>query len=61
MSNKKLAMSITTWMCVPEFGMKDLEVLCRGSAFLVPARAWNGDKTIVIRRRQKFSAGMMQL
>jgi hypothetical protein len=44
---RKLAISLTTWMCVPEFGMTGMEVLCRGSAFLTPVRTWNGDKGIV--------------
>lgn len=38
-----MSMSITTWFCVPEFGMKDMEVLCRGSAFLVRTKAWKAD------------------
>jgi hypothetical protein len=48
LGSRKLAVSITTWFCVPEFGMKDMEVLCRGSAFLVRTKQWkNKDKDIV--------------
>lgn len=38
-SNKKAfpALSISSWFCVPEHGMNDLEILCRASAFLVKA------------------------
>lgn len=42
-----MSMSITTWFCVPEFGMKDMEVLCRGSAFLVRTKAWRADPQMV--------------
>lgn len=36
---KKLALSISSWFCIPEQGMKDFEILCRGSAFLIPVRS----------------------
>ena len=34
---KRYVLSISTWFCVPELNMKDLEILCRASAFLVPS------------------------
>ena len=44
---KKLALSITSWMCVPEQGMRDFEVLCRASAFLIRAKEWRKEKGVV--------------
>jgi hypothetical protein len=48
LKSKKLAMSITAWMCVPERGMKDFEVLCRASAFIVKAKpfTWKHDISV---------------
>ena len=37
-STRRAAWSMTSWFCIPEEGMKDLEVLCRASAFLVKAK-----------------------
>lgn len=34
----RFALSISSWFCVPEQGMKEFEMLCRASAFLVPSR-----------------------
>lgn len=36
--NRKLALSLSSWFCVPEQGMKDFEILCRASAFLVKSK-----------------------
>jgi hypothetical protein len=36
-NSKKNVLSISTWFCAPEHGMKDMEILCRGSAFIVPS------------------------
>lgn len=36
---KRFCVSISTWFIVPEQGMKDLDILNRGSAFIVPARS----------------------
>lgn len=33
---KNLAFSFTSWFCVAEQGMKDLEPLCRSTAFILP-------------------------
>jgi len=33
---RRVCLSISSWFCVPEQGMKDLEVLCRASAFMLP-------------------------
>ena len=40
-SVRKLALSVSSWFCVPEQGMKEFEVLSRASAFLVKSR-FNG-------------------
>lgn len=37
-SKKRWALSISTYFCIPEQGMKDLEILCRASAFLVKSK-----------------------
>ena len=37
-STRRAAWSMTSWFCIPDEGMKDLEVLCRASAFLVKAK-----------------------
>ena len=34
-SSARFALSLSSWFCVPEQGMKDMEILCRGSAFIV--------------------------
>ena len=34
-SRKKLTVSISTWFCLPEQGMKDMEILSRATAFIV--------------------------
>jgi hypothetical protein len=34
---QRFSLSFTSWFCVPDQGMKDFEVLCRASAFLLPA------------------------
>jgi hypothetical protein len=33
---RKLVASISSWFCIPEQGMKDMEILSRGSCFFVP-------------------------
>jgi hypothetical protein len=33
---RNLAFSFSSWFCVPELGMKDFEILCRASCFIVP-------------------------
>jgi len=35
-SKRRVVASISSWFCVPEQGMKDLEILSRGSCFIVP-------------------------
>ena len=32
---KKLTVSLSTWFCLPDKGMMDMEILCRASAFVV--------------------------
>jgi hypothetical protein len=34
-AKKKMTFSISTWFCLPEQGMMDMEILCRSSAFAV--------------------------
>jgi hypothetical protein len=36
---KRITVSISTWFCIPEQGMKDMEILCRSSAFAVKSRS----------------------
>jgi len=36
LKSKRLCLSLTTWFSVPDKGMKSLEILNRGSAFIVP-------------------------
>ena len=36
---KRAAVSVSSWFCIPEQGMKDFEILSRASGFLVPAQA----------------------
>eukprot|EP01041_Mallomonas_annulata_P000350 gene350-628_t len=36
---KRFVLSISSWFCLPEQGMKDFEILCRGSAFLIPSKS----------------------
>jgi hypothetical protein len=36
-ATQRFSLSFTSWFCVPDQGMKDFEVLCRASAFLLPA------------------------
>ena len=38
---KRITVSISTWFCIPEQGMKDMEILCRSSAFAVRSRSKN--------------------
>lgn len=40
---KTTVMSITSWFCIAEQGMKDFEVLCKASAFLVKANPYIKD------------------
>jgi len=35
-STRRVVASISAWFCVPEQGMKDMEILSRGSCFLLP-------------------------
>jgi len=36
--SKRFALSLSSWFCVPEQGMRDMEILCRASAFLVRSK-----------------------
>ena len=38
---KRITVSISTWFCIPEQGMKDMEILCRSSAFAVRSKSQN--------------------
>jgi hypothetical protein len=38
MSTKKLGVSVSTWFCIKEQGMKDMEMLCKSSGFLVRSK-----------------------
>ena len=38
MTRRHFALSISTWFCAPEQGMKEFEILNRSSAFLVKSR-----------------------
>ena len=38
-TSARFALSLSSWFCVPEQGMKDMEILCRGSAFLVRSQS----------------------
>lgn len=38
-TRSKVALSLSSWFCVPEQGMKDFEILNRASAFIVPAKS----------------------
>lgn len=40
---RRFSVSFTSWFCIPEQGMKDMEVLSRGSAFLIPTLNRNGN------------------
>lgn len=40
---RRFSVSFTSWFCLPEQGMKDMEVLSRGSAFLIPTLNRNGN------------------
>ena len=35
---KKVSLSLSSWFCIPEQGMKDFEILCRASAFLIKSK-----------------------
>lgn len=37
--DKRFALSLSSWFIVPEFGMRDLEILSRASAFVVKGRS----------------------
>jgi hypothetical protein len=43
--SRKVCLSLSSWFCIPEQGMKEMEILCRGSAFLIAANdkanKWN--------------------
>ena len=39
MARRRIALSMSSWFVVPEFDMKDLEILSRASAFLVRAQS----------------------
>ena len=39
MARRRIALSMSSWFVVPEFDMKDLEILSRASAFLVKAQS----------------------
>lgn len=36
--SKRYALSLSIWFCIPDQGMKDFEILCRTSAFIVKSR-----------------------
>ena len=33
---KRICLSLSSWFCVPEQGMQDMDILCRSSAFVLP-------------------------
>jgi hypothetical protein len=35
---QSFCLSFSSWFCVPDQGMKDFEILCRASAFLIKAK-----------------------
>ena len=35
---RRVCLSISSWFCVPEEGMKDMDILCRSSAFVLPVQ-----------------------
>ena len=37
MKGNRFALSISSWFCVPEQGMKEFEMLCRASALFLKA------------------------
>jgi len=39
-AGRRAVLSLSSWFCVPEQGMKDFEILNRASAFLVRSRSW---------------------
>lgn len=44
MAKKGLAFSFSSWFCIPDQGMKDFDILCRASCFLVPALGMQNHK-----------------
>lgn len=44
MAKKGLAFSFSSWFCIPNQGMKDFDILCRASCFLVPALGMKNNK-----------------
>ena len=55
-SSRKLALSVSSWFCVPEQGMTDFEVLSRASAFLVESRFHGKGKGA----RHRFPKGQLE-
>ena len=35
---RRICLSVSSWFCIPEQGMKDMDILCRSSAFIVPVQ-----------------------
>lgn len=44
---QKLSLSVSSWFCIPENGMKDMEILCRGSGVII--KSPNIKKVLVIK------------